>query len=383
MMKRLVVVVALVACKDKSIDKVSTAETVATTPGPKIDGPSVTPIVTSSIAFAFPKDAPWWGEMSFSCYAAAIRLQPGNDPSSAFTAISPMVAPALDAADIDLNHDLAAVGVWGCGDGACAYIALTLRHPDRLKNMLAKLVPGATPNQVGKDHFTVESPGAQGPRTLHLQAVPIAWPKEVPADRWSTDAARATHVVFITGLYGKSTEIDPLAALADPATAAARIKDAEGVVSDAHGRCVVGVVGKHDFQPGYGLTRARFALAAPETGGDPLTNLMGSRRSLEFAVELALDPAPTEAVFGKWNAQARAWLRETMAPVRAQFAAQGPVVDVMFDLAALLGDRGFKHEIKGNALAMSWRTDRVPTSDLAALETRMQAAMKAAGLPTP
>ncbi len=382
-MKRLlVVVVALVACKDKAIDKVTTADTVATTPV-KIDGPSVTPIITSSIAFAVPKDAPWWGEMSFSCYAAAIRLQPGNEPSSAFTALGPAVAPALRAADIDLDSDLAAIGVWGCGDGVCAYIALTLRHPDRLKNLLATLVPGATPKQLGKDHFAVDSPGAQGPRTVHLQALPIAWPAQVPADRWSKDAARATHVVFITGLFGKSTEIDPLAALADATTAAARVKDAESVVSDAHGRCIVGFVGKHDFQPGYGLTRARFALAAPESGGDPLTRLMSSRRSLEFAVELALDPAPTETVFGKWNAQARAWLRDTMAPVRAQFAAQGPVVDVMFDLAALLGDRGFQHEIKGNSLVMSWRTDRVPSSDLSALETRTQSAMKAAGLPTP
>jgi hypothetical protein len=62
-----------------------------------------------------------------------------------------------------------------------------------------------------------------------------------------------------------------------------------------------------------------------------------------------------------------------MAPVRAQFASHGAIVDVMFDMAALLGERGFRHTIKGNALAMSWRTDRVPASDLTAIETRLQA----------
>ena len=44
----------------------------------KIDGPSVTPVITSSITFAVPKDAAWWGELAFSCYAAAINMQPGN-----------------------------------------------------------------------------------------------------------------------------------------------------------------------------------------------------------------------------------------------------------------------------------------------------------------
>jgi hypothetical protein len=344
-------------------------------PKVKIDGPSVAPVITSSITFAVPKDAPWWGEMAFACYAAAINLQPGNSPASAFTQISPAVAPALAAADIDLDKDLQAIGLWGCGEAACFYTALTLRHPEKIPLMFAQLVPGAPPKEVGKSHWTIAAPGAQGPRTIHIQAVPIAWPDKLPSDSWSRDAARATHLVFVTGLFGKSTEIDPLTALADAPTATAKVTDVESVLHDAHGRCMIGAVGKREFKKGFGLDRARFALAAPEGKGDALTQLLGSIRTLDLEIELTLTPAVTEATVQKWIGEARAWMSTTMAPVRAQFAAQGAMVDVMFDLAGLLGERGFKHTIQDKALGLSWRTDRVPEAELMSYESKLQAAM--------
>ncbi len=390
MLKRgLIVVVALTsACKkdkDAAPTKAATDNqpAVAVKPPPKIDGPSVTPTVTSSITFFTPKGVDWWGEMAFPCYAAAIRLQPGNDPSSAFTQISPLVAPAMKAADIDLDHDVAAFGLWSCGEGACLYTALTLRHPEKIPDMLAMFVPGVKPKQVGKDSYTLEAPGEQGPRTLHIQAVPIGWPSPLPADSWSKEAAKATHILFVTGLFGKSTEVDPLSVMADAQTAAARVKDVEGVVPDAHGMCVRGAVANKDFQPGFKLDKSRFAFVAPEGKGDALGELLGSTRSLDLEVELGLTPAPTPKAVDGWIAQARAWLGMTMEPVRQQFGAGNPLVDVIFEVGALIGNKGFHHDIKGNALVLSWRTDRISHADLAGVEGQLEGAMKSAGMTLP
>src|SRR5690606_2908110 len=126
-----------------------------------------------------PKDAPWWGEMAFSCYAGAIKLQPGNTPSQTFTQISPAVEPALRTADIDLDKDVGAIGAWGCGEGACIYLAVDLRSPDKLRDMLALIVPGKEPKELGKHHWSIDAPGMQGPRTIQVRAVPIAWPSKV------------------------------------------------------------------------------------------------------------------------------------------------------------------------------------------------------------
>jgi len=384
-MKRvLVVVAALAACKGKPADKKGPAPAAAVTahesstvehPVTKIDGPAVTPVITGSITFVVPKDATWWGEMAFPCYAAAINLQPGQSVAAPFTQLSPTVEPAMQAADIDLEHDIAAVGAWGTKDEPSFYIALTLRHPEKLGKMLEQLAPGAPIKEVSKTHYVMTAPGAAGEREIHVQVFPIAWPAKVPADKWSGDAAKATHVVFFTGLFGKSTSTDPLALLADAATAPAKVKDVEGVLSDARGRCVTGYVSGQDFQPGYKLEHARFGFAAPEGKGDPLTNLLGSQRTLELAVELTLSPAPTEQVVAGWIDQAKTWVGSTVAPVKEQFAGQGPAVDVLFDLAGLLGNKGFKHTLDGKTLTLTWRTDRIPQSDLVSYESRLEAVM--------
>lgn len=375
-----------VGCKSKAKDAPrpatgsGSAELAAPDQAPvKVDGPSISPVVTSSITFFVPKDAPWWGEMAYSCYAGAITLQPGSKPSQSFTKISPVVEPALRAADIDLDKDIGAIGAWGCGEGACVYVALELRHPDKLKDLLAQLVPGAQPKEVGPSHYTVEAPGPRGTRTIHMRAVPIQWPAKLPTDIWSREAARSTHVVFLTGLFDQ-TEVDVLATAADPKLAAARVSDAESLVSDARGRCVLGHVAKRSFQPGHDLDHARFVLAAPEGKGDPLTNLVGSSRTLDLEVELVLEPAPTDKTVLAWIADARAYLGNMAEGVRASFAGQGPLVDAMFDMGALLGKSGFRHTLKDSSLTLSFRTDRISSREIATIETKLEGAMGQMGI---
>jgi hypothetical protein len=382
-----VVVVGLVGCKDKAKDAPkpiaatgSAALAVTDPPRPKIQGPSVTPVVTSSITFFVPKDAAWWGEMAFGCYAGAIMLQPGNSPSATFTKISPAIEPALRTADIDLDKDLQAIGAWGCGEGACIYLALTLRDPNKLEAMLGQLVPGKQPKKVATHQWTLEAPGAQGPRNIGVRAVPINWPSKLPTDSWSKQAARATHVVFLTGMFDKTTEVDALAAAADDKLAAARVIEAETLVGDPRGRCVLGNVAKRPFQPGYELERARFFLAAPEGKGDPLTNMVGSSRSLDLEVQLTLAPAPTEKTVAGWIAAARAWMRDIGDSVRASFAGQGPMVDAMYEMAGLIGKSGFRHTLKDNTLTLSFRTDRITSRELAAIESRFEGVMQQMGV---
>ena len=380
----LVVVAALAACKGKGNDGGKTVQT-GSAAGPaaasvdhpvtKVDGPAVAPAITGSITFVVPKDASWWGEMAFPCYAAAINLQPGSSAAAPFTQLSPTVAPAMAAADIDLEHDVAAVGAYATTDEPTFYAAINFRHPDRLKAMLEALAPGAPLKEVSKTHYVVTTPGAAGDREIHVLVYPIQWPAKVLGDRWSTDSAKATHVVFFTGLFGSGTQVDPLAQLADPATALAKTKDVEGVLSDARGRCITGFAGAHDFQPGYKLEHARFGFAGPEGAGDPLTNLLGSHRTLELAVELTLSPAPTEQVVTGWIDQAKAFVGATLEPIKAQFAGQGPAVDVLWDLAGLLGNKGFRHTLKDKTLTLTWRTDRIPQSDLTTYEKRLELAL--------
>lgn len=384
----LVGLLAVVGCKDKAknappspVEKsVKEAAAPVERAPAKIDGPAVTPVITNSITFFVPKNATWWGEMAFSCYAAAIRLQAGANPAEAFTKVSPAIEPALRMADIDLNTDMQAIGLFGCGDGPCAYIALTLRDPNKLGTMLGSIIPGTEAKSVGKLSWTLEAPGANGPRTIHVQAVPIQWPAKTPGDIWSREAAKATHVVFLSGLFGKTTELaDALTSAADAQSAAAKVADIESLVGGAGGRCVFGEVGKREFQPGYQLDRARFAMVAPEGKGDPLTSLLGSLRTLDLEIDLVLSPAANEAKVTDWIKQARAWTRATMEPVRMQFAGQGPIVDVMFEVGGLLGKSGFRHTLKDKSLLLSFRTDRITAAELASVETKLESAMKDMG----
>ncbi len=346
----------------------------------KIDGPSVTPTVTSSITFVTPKDpSATWAEMAFACYRAAIELEPGNKASSAFTQVSPLVEPALAAAGIDLDHDVAAIGGWDCGGSPCIYFAVTLRHPEKISDML-KTIPGITPIKIADNHYKFDAPGATGPRTIHVRVVPIQWGAAMPTDAWSTEMTKATHLIFLGGVFGKG-DVDPLASIADPKAAAAQVRNAEGMLADAHGRCVVGTVGPNDFKPGFHLERGRFAMAAPSGAGDPLTRLIGSTRSLDAEVELTLSPAAKETDVTQWIDESRAWVSSIAEPIRGQFAGAGPMVDAYFDMMGLVASRGFTHTLKDKALQLSWRTDRVKEADISAVEAEFQSVMGASGTP--
>ena len=346
----------------------------ATMPPPvDIKGPAITPVVTGqSVTFVVPKQVVWWGEMTFACYAAAVTLQPGNRPGQPFEQVSPMVPVAMAAADINLDTDLAAIGGFECGESPCFYIAATLRSPNKIKDALAKVVPGGAPVDHGNGHYAVETQGMKGPRTVNVRVLPIKWGAPPPADDWAKTATKATHVIFVIGVDGKNKDIDPLPLLADATEGAARVKDTESLVTDAHGRCIVGHTGPSDFKPGYKLDKARFAMAAPPGAGDPLTKLVGSNRTLALEIELTLTPAAKDADVKKWIQEGKAWASQTAAPIKAQFAGQGPMVEALMDMFALIGERGFKSQINGKALRLSWRTDRVPQSDLDAIEARLQ-----------
>ncbi len=376
------IVVGVIGCKDKTKEAPPTpaaakGSAVAPVPAdkPKIQGPSITPVITNSITFFVPKDAPWWGEMTFGCYAAAVTLQPGNRPSEAFTKVSPLIEPALRMADIDLDKDLHAIGMWGCGEGPCFYLAVELRDPDKLKTLLSSMVPGKQPKELGKHHWTLEAPGAQGSRNIGVRAVPINWPAKLPTDTWSAQAAKSTHVIFLTGMFDKTTEVDALASAVDDKAAAARVIEAESLVGDARGRCVLGHVTKRPFQPGYELERARFVLAAPEGKSDPMTQLLASNRTLDLEVELTLNPAPTEKVVAAWIAKARKWLGDIGDSVRAGYADQGALVDAMYAAVGLIGKSGFRHTIHDNHLTLSFRTDRITSREIATVESKLEAVL--------
>lgn len=366
------IALALVACK-KSEPPPPVAEKPEAAPKlPKIDGPSITPVKTESVAFVVPKaDTQWWGEMNFSCYRAAMSLTGTRTAGEAFEKLSPTVPSAMAAGGIDLGRDLAAMGGMDCGGTPCLYVAATLAQPDKMPEVLSKLLPNMPQKTVGKGHYTIDTPGLKGTRVIHVHVVPLQWTAKPAGDAWNDEAARATHAVFIVGVDGKNLDVDPLKFL-DPKPET--VKDAEAVIADAHSRCLVGRVGPTDFQPGYKLERARFALAAPTGKGDPLMGLLSSQRTLDFTVELQLAPPPKEADVKKWIQAGRQWMANIAGPIRMQFAGN-PMLDVYFNMLSVLGERGFKSEIKGNALRLSWRTDRVPKAELDALAKQFEAMM--------
>lgn len=372
----LLVALVLAGCKSKDSEPAAVAKLPAVK---NIDGPSITPILTNGVTFLAPKTASWWGELNFACYRAVIGLTGTKRPGEAFEKLSPNVVPAMEAAGIDLGRDLSAIGAFDCGGSPCFYIAAHLEHPEKMGEVLKILIPATPPKDLGKGHYQLETPGANGPRTIHVRVVPIQWGPELPDDRWSQEAGKATYVIFIGGIDGKYVDLDPLASIADAQTALVTVKDAEATIADSHGRCMLGAVGPREFQPGFKLERARFAVVAAEGAiSDALMSMMSSRRTLDVEVDLALSPAPTPADADGWIAQGKLFLGGIGDNVRAQFAGQGALMDIYFEILTMIGTKAFRHEIKGNALRFSWRTDRIPSADLVDLERRLQAAMGSA-----
>jgi hypothetical protein len=378
-MRWILVVLVVLGCskrKDAPRPVEKTPETkaeVAPKPVKKIDGPSVSPVTTRSVAFVVPSEtANWWGEMNFSCYRAAMSLTGTRTAGEAFEKLSPTVPSAMASAGIDLGRDMAAIGGFDCGGTPCLYVAAALAQPEKMPDVLAKLLPGTPQKTVAPGHYTIDTKGMTGTRTIHIRVVPIQWSAVPDGDAWNTEAGRATHIVFIVGVDGKNLDIDPVAKLADAAKAAEIVKDVEGVLGDNHARCILGRVGATDFQPGFKLERARFALAAPSGQGDALMKMIGSQRTVELVVEMVLSPAAKDSNVKGWIQKGRTAVAASAAPVRMQFAGN-PILDVFIDMIAILADRGFKYEVKDKAVRFTWRTDRVPASEMAEIEKRYQA----------
>jgi hypothetical protein len=188
--------------------------------------------------------------------------------------------------------------------------------------------------------------------------------------------AKATHVIFLTGVTG-GTDVDPMASLVTGEAAAARVGNAENVLSDARGRCVVGTTGASEFKPGFDLESSRFAMALPPAKTDHLAQLMGSNKTLNVEIELALSKAATEKDVQRWIEEARQWVAGVAAPIRMQFAGQGEMVGTMFDAAGLIATQGFHHELKEKLLRLSFRTDRVERASLRRLEADLERVMGA------
>lgn len=331
---------------------------------------AVSPVITDSITFVTPKPGVTWAEMAFPCYRAAIEMDAGGSVTAPFYQVSPMVEPALRAADIDLARgDVAAIGGWDCGGGTCIYLAVSLRKPEKIGDLVAMVAPKAShPEPL---HWAFEAPGANGKRNIHIRVVPIQWSGKVPDHAWSKAMAKATHVIFLTGMFGDA-DADPATWLISGEAAAARVRDAEAVLADRRGRCVVGTTGPSSFKPGFDLASSRFAMAAPPAKGDPLAQVMGTDKSLDVEIELSLAKAPAEADVNRWIAEARQWVSGIAGPVRLQFAAQSEAVAVVFEAASLIATQGFRHELDGKVLHLSWRTDRLRRAELQRLEADLQ-----------
>ncbi len=342
-----------------------------------VAGPAITPVAGAGLTFVVPQGDVTWMEVSFPCYAAGATMSSGADghPGAPIAGVSPAIPAVMAAAGIDLDHDLTAIGGFACGDKPCIYIAAHLAAPARIADGLAA-IPGIDVTDHGGGHYSFAAPGANGPRSIHVRVVPVRWPAgRVADDPWNAAQLATTHVLFLSGLIG-GDDVDPTTRLLAGKDAAAKVAATEQLVDGARGRCMLGRIGRQDdVKPGFVVDRGRFVVAAPVGKGDPLTTLMSSKRSLALEIELTMTPAPTDADLARWTRESRTWMAGVAAPIRQQFAAGGPAVDVVFDMIDVLVEHGFTATIHDRDLRLSWRTDRVPASALEALERRFQATM--------
>jgi hypothetical protein len=114
-------------------------------------------------------------------------------------------------------------------------------------------------------------------------------------------------------------------------------------------------------------------MAAPAaTKPDAMMAMLASKKTLDIEVELVLAPPPTDAKAKEWIDMGKMFLGGIGANVRGQFAGQGDLMDVYFDMLSLIGEKAFVHSVKDGSLRLSWRTDRIPKSDLQTVESRLE-----------
>jgi hypothetical protein len=334
------VLVAVLACEKRD----SPAAQARVWQPAQIVGPSVAPTITDAITFVVPKDATAWGELAWPCVTSALEAgHAGSTRSVLGASLDNEVGLALDAAGVDPDRDFAAVGAWVDGESVTMYVALALAHPDQLATALRKSIAG-------------------------VRIVPIQWPSAEPRDTWASTLVRATHVVFLG-----DSERDPLAALADRDTANARVRDVEHLLSDTRGRCLVGRASGFAASPEYQLDRARIAVAIPE-GADVIGRSVGSRRTLDIEAEAVLAPAPSPAVVDAWIAEGRTWVGSALTEVRGELGMSDPLAAIIVDVAAAVAYSAFRHELAGDTLRMSWRSDRITEREIEAFVPRFRRA---------
>ena len=235
----------------------------------------------------------------------------------------------------------------------CAYAAVHLEDPDRVETLAADALPGV--RRVAPGHLAYDKPDGS---TIQFELVPIAWPAKIPGDRWSRDAAKATHLIVMAERESTADLID---LFASPALAVKKVRAVEAVARDPRGMCVRGMSGPQAVA-GIAIDSARFAFTAPETGGDPFTRDLGLRRSAALDVEivpsstLGLDRARVDG----WIELGRPLLVDKLVELMGQ---PRKFVGPMEHLA----ERGFRYELKGGTIVASIRTDRLTAADVTAL----------------
>ncbi len=342
------------------------------------EGVGLAPIITGNITFVAPKAGASWFEVAFPCLRAGIGLEAGGTVAAAMYKASPLIEPAMKAAGIDPDRDIAALGYWEKGDARAVYLAVTLRAPAAIGGVMAG-IPNAKSKLLAPLAWSLTLRCDAGPRTIHVRALPLTWGDSVPDDAWSHEAAAATHLVAISfggPAAGAKAPADPLTALETGPDAEARVRYVEGLLPAPYGRCVIGAMGPGAFKPGFALTDGRFVFALPAGKNDPFTQMLGSNRTVDLGVEFALVPAPAQADLDGWVAETEAMLATTVAGVRAQFESvpgAGAYLDRYMELFGSLGKIGLKTTLVGKVVTVSWRSDRITAADADAFEAKAEA----------
>lgn len=341
------------------------------------DGAGLAPIITGNITFVAPKAGASWFEVGFPCLRAGIGLEAGGTIAAAMYKASPFIEPAMKAAGIDPDRDIAALGYWELGDARAVYLAVTLREPAAIGAAMAG-IPTAKQKLLAPLHWSLTIRGDAGPRTVHVRVLPLNWGDSVPDDAWSHEAEAATHLIAISFAgsdAGAKAPADPLPALESGAAAEARIRYVEGLLVAPFGRCMIGTMGPGAFKPGFALTDGRFVFALPDGKNDPFTQMLGSNRTVDLGVEFSIEPAPAQADVDGWVAETEATLASTIAGVRAQFAGvpgAGAYVDRYMELFGSLGKIGLKTTLAGKVLNVSWQSVRITAADADAFERKAE-----------
>jgi hypothetical protein len=326
---------------------------------------TIKPIATDhTLAIAVAK-TPTWVEGDFACYQAGIGFDPTAHAMDTFAQIKPDLPAALGAAHFDLEHDLLAIGGMSCPSDLCIYAAVKLSGVDQGKQLVEHLLPGPL-EKVDDSHFVAKIQGPTGPRAIHVHLVPLDWDGvDVPDDARARRLRTATHVLFLSAAAADQAAPDPFSLLAPAADATTRLHALEALAADPRGRCAIGEIARSaDFRPGYDLEGARFVvLNPPKTDDDEVAKMMSAQHGLDVEIALDLSKAPSKAEVDGWVAQARSWFDGVVA--------QTPAPPQIASMLRLFLESAFTYKIDDHRVLLSWKTSRIPRSQLEAMDSQL------------